>query len=81
LGPLTAADYAISDTLVAFWSNFAKHGDPNGEGLAVWPGYTHVGEEGGRFLGLGNGIAGVEYGLGRLRFIRGLRGQGEALAG
>jgi hypothetical protein len=36
----------------------------------VWPGYVHVG----KVLGVGNGIAEVEYGLGRFRFIRGLRG-------
>jgi para-nitrobenzyl esterase len=32
-----ADDRAISEAMVQYWTNFAKRGDPNGAGLAVWP--------------------------------------------
>lgn len=34
--PMTDWDYKISDTLVSYISNFAKTGNPNGDGLPVW---------------------------------------------
>lgn len=34
---LTAGDWAISDTVATYWTNFAKRGDPNGDGVPVWP--------------------------------------------
>ncbi len=34
--PYTEEDYKLSDTMLTYWSNFAKTGDPNGEGLATW---------------------------------------------
>lgn len=39
-GKLTAGDWAISDTVSTYWTNFAKRGDPNGEGVPHWPRYT-----------------------------------------
>ncbi|MEA2806098.1 MAG: para-nitrobenzyl esterase, partial [Rhodospirillaceae bacterium] len=33
----TAADRALSVQLQAYWTNFAKSGDPNGNGLPTWP--------------------------------------------
>jgi para-nitrobenzyl esterase len=33
----TAEDQALSRTVQSYWVNFAKTGDPNGEGLPTWP--------------------------------------------
>ena len=32
-------DQRVSDTMQAYWTNFAKTGDPNGDGLSIWPAY------------------------------------------
>jgi para-nitrobenzyl esterase len=33
----TKADLEISDVVSTYWVNFAKRGDPNGEGVPAWP--------------------------------------------
>lgn len=38
--PVTAEDRRISDAMAAYWTNFAKRGDPNGEGLPAWPAFS-----------------------------------------
>jgi para-nitrobenzyl esterase len=37
--PWTAGDWALSDTIETYWSNFAKKGNPNGGGVPRWPRY------------------------------------------
>ncbi|XP_078256834.1 fatty acyl-CoA hydrolase precursor, medium chain-like isoform X2 [Rhinoraja longicauda] len=36
---VTAEELALSRTVMSYWANFAKNGDPNGEGLELWPAY------------------------------------------
>jgi para-nitrobenzyl esterase len=33
--PVTDADRRISEAMAAYWTNFAKRGDPNGDGLGL----------------------------------------------
>ncbi len=33
----TESDLAISEAMGTYWTNFAKYGDPNGEGVPAWP--------------------------------------------
>ena len=39
-GPFGAADRQLSNVMLTYWTNFAKHGDPNGAGLPVWPKFS-----------------------------------------
>lgn len=34
--PMEKADYELSERMVSYWTNFAKTGNPNGEGLPQW---------------------------------------------
>lgn len=36
----TDSDLAISEAMATYWTNFAKSGNPNGEGLPNWPNYN-----------------------------------------
>lgn len=36
----TPDDRRISESMAAYWTNFAKRGDPNGEGLTRWPAFS-----------------------------------------
>ena len=38
--PATPEDQRISDAMAAYWTNFAKHGDPNGKGVPEWPAFS-----------------------------------------
>ena len=36
----TKTDLDISDAMATYWTNFAKRGDPSGEGFPVWPAFS-----------------------------------------
>lgn len=38
---LDAGDWEISDTVSIYWTNFAKHGNPNGSNVPEWPEFSN----------------------------------------
>ena len=58
--PFEECDYKLSETMVSYWTNFAKTGDPNGEGLPEWKPLT---KEDKNVM-----IFGKEAGMGEVKF-------------
>lgn len=53
-GAYDEVDRALSGTVMGYWVNFAKTGDPNGPGLPPWPEYNRAGDQ---YLELGDKVA------------------------
>lgn len=59
-------DRELSNAMMDYWTNFAHHGNPNGDGLPDWPRFDQAGE----ILHLANPItAGPDTTLGRYEFL------------
>ncbi len=43
--PWEDADHKLAETVSTYWVNFAKTGDPSGEGLVKWPAYSPASDQ------------------------------------
>ncbi len=56
--PTTAEDEALTRSMMAYWVNFARNGDPNGTGLPSWPSFTTLNS---RAIRLDSEITGIQH--------------------
>lgn len=56
-GEFDDADRRLSDVMLGYWTNFAKHGDPNGDGLPAWPEFEPAGRRFMRFTQAAEAVA------------------------
>jgi para-nitrobenzyl esterase len=54
--PADSADRALSDTMMRYWINFAKTGDPDGPGLPNWPRWAADRDEGAAMIHFGTSV-------------------------
>ncbi len=40
IGKLNRGDRELTDAIIRYWTNFAKTGNPNGDGLVAWPAWS-----------------------------------------
>ena len=72
-GSPTTQDMKFSKTVMGYWTNFAKTGNPNGFGLPAWPAYVGAGSD---IMELGTTVAPDNYNLSRFNFIASFRTEG-----
>lgn len=73
-GAPDATDTAVADAMSSYWTNFAKTGNPNGNGLPDWPAYTGAG---GQVMGLATPLqAQPEVSTARFQFLNSFRSNG-----
>jgi para-nitrobenzyl esterase len=58
--PPTPEDQSVARTVNTYWANFAKTGDPNGQGLPKWPPYSSGKDEILEFRPDGSGVGGPD---------------------
>ncbi|WP_174274027.1 carboxylesterase/lipase family protein [Sphingomonas bacterium] len=75
IGTPGARDRETSDQMMAYWTNFARRGDPNGPGLPAWPAYAGPGSQVLAITPAGAQAA-TETGTDRFRFLQSFRRNG-----
>ncbi|WP_353137503.1 carboxylesterase family protein [Pseudopedobacter sp.] len=65
--PLQPADHELAELMSSYWANFAKTGNPNSEGLPLWPVYKP--NDGIVMIFNEHSMAGVLPGKGGLNFL------------
>lgn len=70
-----SADYALSDQMQRYWTNFARSGNPNADGLPNWPSYGSANNPVLQFTS-GGTTPGPAAGIPRFQFLDRFRSNG-----